>query len=311
MKQAGGALMIANRSWLAMVGYDQSFTNEALNLIPGNHAKTLVERDGRTIIGTSRSSDPNKSVNASIDSEIPLSQVGDEGEIFYANMSDSVPVRKFPGGGKCNPGGVCNLIDQVNFFEWEQTALSWIDKQSVGNMALWGVFNATSGFNGVYSYGRTNKNYPFTLNLDYNLEVDEIGAVASVDGTVLVSYRDGSDFGVKASSSTTKAVATYEGLELKAKSDKMTSDITEWKFAEIYCEPLPDGSSIAFQYKLDKNGGWKTAYMESGSATFQARDETKAIFNIAEKGDIFEPRIVITPTGNTSPEIHRLRLYFS
>lgn len=314
MAQAGGSLHIANRSWLALVGYDDSFTNESLNLIPGNHAKTLVERNGRVIVGTARASDPNKSINAAIDSEVPLAQVGDEGGLFYANMVDSVPIRRFPGGGKCNPGGVCNKIDQVNFFEWEQTALSWIDKHSVGNLSLWGIQDADSGYNGVYSYGRTNKNYPFTLNLDFNVEADEIGATTSVDGTVYVSYRDGSDYGVKVTDPNNKAVAEYESLEVKGKPDKTIADITEWKHAEIYCEPLPDGTSIEFKYKLDKTGDWKTAYMEVGNpdtSKFQARDETKAVFNIAEKGDIFEFKVILNPTGNTSPEVHRIRVYFN
>lgn len=313
MGQAGGALMIANKNWLAMVGYDDSYTNKALDLIPGNYAKTIVERNGRTIVGSGRASDPNKSINAAIDSEVPLAQVGDDGELYFANMSDNIPVRRFPGGGKVNPGGVCNKIDQVNFFEWEQTALSWIDKQSVGNLSLWGVYSADSGKNGVYSYGRNNKNFPFTLNLDHYMDVDEIGAVTSVDGTTLISYRDGSSYGVKASDPDGKTQAVWEGLELKSKNDKSLGDATDWTQVEIYCEPLPDGSSIEFQYKLDKDGDWHTALMEPGSPNstkFQARDETKAVFLIGEKADIFEPRIIINPTGNTSPEIHRVRLFF-
>ena len=135
MKQIGGALKIVNRDKLALVGYDDSYTNEALDLIPGNWAKTVVERDGRAIVGTYKAADPDKGINAAIDSEYPLAQVGDDGEIYFANMSDSMPVKRLPGGGKVNPGGVCNKVQAVEFFEWEETALSWIDKQSVGNMA--------------------------------------------------------------------------------------------------------------------------------------------------------------------------------
>lgn len=309
MREAGGALMIANRNWLAMVGYDQSYTNEALDLIPGNYAKTIVERNGRTIIGTARASDPNKSINGAIDTEVPLAQVGDKGEIHFANMTDTVPIKKFPGGGKVNPGGVTNEIDQVNFFEWEQTALSWIDKQSVGNMALFAVYGADTGKGGIYSYGRKNKNHPFVLNLDHLLDADELGAIISVDGTVLVSYRDGTDFGVKAVDPTTKATAVYEGLDLKSKVKK-PANITNWKYVEIICDPLPDGSSIEFWYKINKSGGFIRAKMEDGTDTFQARDETKAVFLIGAEGSVFEPRVVLNPTGNTSPEVHIIRTYF-
>lgn len=169
MKQVGGALAIANGEFIAYVGYDGSYTPEATDLIPGNRANTIVERNGRAIIGTLRTSHPTRGVNGAIDTEVPLAQVGDDGEIFFANMADSQPVTRFPGGGKVNPGGVANEITEVNFFEWEEGASSWIDKQSVGNLALFGVYNAESGKNGVYSYGRKRKNHPFVLNLEEKL----------------------------------------------------------------------------------------------------------------------------------------------
>jgi len=309
MREAGGALMICNGNFLAMVGYDESYTNEALDLIPGNIAKTIVERDGRTIVGTARASDPTKAINGAIDAEIPLAQVGDAGELHYANMQDSIPIRKFPGGGKVNPSGVANKVDQVNFFEWEQTALSWIDKQSVGNMPIWAVYGADTGKGGIYSYGRNNKNHPMMMNLDHLIDADELGALVSVDGTVLVSYQDGSDFGVKAVDSTAKATATYEGIDLKS-SIKKSANITVWKTAELYCKPLPDGASLEFWYKLNKNGSFIQAYMEDGGIQFTATGETKAVFFIGEEADIFEPRIVLNPTGNTSPEVLRVKIFF-
>lgn len=309
MKMINGAMHICNGDKMALIGYDDSYTNESLRLYPGNLAKTIVERSGRLIIGSARKSDPNKSINAAIDAEVPVAQVGDNGEIYFANMSDSVPIKQFPGGGKVNPGGVTNEIDQVTFIEWEETALSWIDKQLIGNMALFAVYGADSGRGGIYSYGRKNKNHPFVMNLDHLLDADELGAITSVDGTVIVSYRDGTDFGVKAVDSTTKAQAVYQGLDLKSKTKK-PGNITNWKYASILCEPLPDGSSIEFWYRLEKTGSWIQAPMESGSSTFQARNETEAVFLIGAEADIFEPMIVINPIGNVSPEVHKIAVYF-
>jgi len=310
MVQINGAGIIANGENLALVGYDDSFTNEALNLIPGNIAKTLVERSGRAVVGTYRASDPNKGINGAIDAEVPLAQVGNSGELYYANMLDSTPVKTFPGGGKVNPGGVCNSVDQVNFFEWEDTALSWIDKQTVGNMALFAVYGADSGKGGIYSYGRKNKNHPMTMNLDYQFDATELGAITSVDGTILVSYRSGSDFGVKASDSTTKATATYEGLEFSSPI-KTVDEITSWNIAEIYCEPLPAGCSIQFWYKLDKSTSFTQATMADDSTSFSSTGETKAVFQIGAKGDIFEPKVVLVPSANLTPEVHRIVTYFN
>ena len=67
MREVGGALTIANNEFLAYVGYDESFSPEVLDLIPGNTAKTIVERSGRAIVGTVRKSNPDNSINGAID----------------------------------------------------------------------------------------------------------------------------------------------------------------------------------------------------------------------------------------------------
>lgn len=309
MRECGGSLIIANGPYLALVGYDQSYANEALDLIPGNIATTLVERNGRTIIGTSRKDNPSKSVNAAIDCEVPLAQIGDDGGIFFANMTDTIPVKAFPGGGKCNPGGVCNSFNPVTFFEWEQTALNWIDKQEVGNLALFGVYGATSGKNGVYSYGRTDKNKPFILNLEYELEVDEIGAITMIDDLLIMSYRDGASFGVKAVDQNNKATGIYEGLEFKA-PPKIPEKVTVWNKVELWMAPLPTGSSIEYYYRLNKTGNYIKAKTALGDDAHDVVGSQQAIFSVAGAGEVYEHKIVLIPSGNTAPEIFRERVFF-
>lgn len=309
MREAGGSLIICNGPFLALVGYDDSFTNEALDLIPGNIANTIVERNGRSIVGTKRAYDLTRGINGAIDAEVPLAQVGNDGELYYADMVNSMPFKRFPGGGQVNPGGVCNEVDQVNFFEWEQNALSWIDKQSVGNLALFAVYSADSGKNGIYTYGRKNKNHPSVLNLDYALDADELGAVVNVEGKTLVSYRDGSDFGVKYANPNVKATGTYEGLDFRAPVKKPVN-ITKWGFAEIFCSPLPTGTSIEFWYRMNKTGSFVQALMEGNVTQFSTTGEKKATFLVEAEGEIFEARLVLNPIGNDSPEVHRIRVYF-
>lgn len=309
MKQVGGSLMIANYSYIAMVGYDDSYTNEALDLIPGNIAKTLVERNGRVIVGTVRAGDNTKGINAAIDAEYPLAQVGNDGELYFSNMNDSMPITRFPGGGYVNPGGVCNEIEQLNFFEWEQDAISWIDKQTVGNLSLWAVYNADSGKGGIYSYGRKKRNHPVTLNLEYQFDADELGALVTIEGVTLVSYRDGTSFGVKAVDSTTKAQGIYEGLDFKAPV-KTPAAITVWNQQELFFAPLPDGTSIEFWYRVNKNGSFVRARTADGEVNFATANAKKAVFTIQAEGEIFEPKIVLNPSFNVTPEIYRSRTYF-
>lgn len=305
MTEAGGALVIANGPTLAMVGYDASYTNNALNLIPGNIAKTIVERKGRSITGCARASDLTGGVNGAIDVEVPLAQIGDDGELFYADMVSSVPIKRFPGGGKVNPGGVGNKVSEVNFFEWEQTALSWIDKQSVGNMALFAIYDADAGKGGIYTYGRKKKNHPMSLNLEHLLDADELGAVVDISGTTLVSYQDGVDFGVKATDPDNKAQGIYEGLDLYGQI-KQHAEVSIWETVMLFCKPLVAGTSLEFWYKTNKNGDFIQAKMQGNVAQFTNTGETRAVFNVQVSGDIFEPRVVLNPTGNISPEVYQI-----
>lgn len=310
MVNVGGSIMIADGNRVAMSAYDDSYTNEALDLIPGNTSKTMQERNGRLIVGTHPTGFSTRGTNAAIDSEVPLAQVGTDGQIMYADLVSRMPLKKFPGGGYVNPGGVANETSQMGFFEWIQTALSWTNKQVYGNLPYWGVFGATDGYNGIYTYGRMEKNMPFAMNLEYKMDVDEIGAVTFVNGVMIASYRDGSDFGVKAVDSTTKANAMYSGLDFKA-PQKKPMDITKWSIAEIFMKPLPSGCSIQLQYKMDKTGDFVTARTSDNATSYSTTNGKKAVFSIQADGQIFEPRILLTSSGNTTAEIYRLRVYFS
>lgn len=309
MAQIGGSAYIANKDRLALVGYDNSYTNEALDLIPGNIAKTLVERNGRAIIGTYKSSQPEKGINGAIDAEFPLAQIGEDGDIFFANGIDSIAFKRFPGGGKVNPDGV-DAISKADFFEWEETALSWISKQEIKSIALFGVFGADTGTNGIYSIGRENKNKPFVMNLDYALEVDEIGAITILDdGTILASFRDGADFGVKATDPLTKAVAEYEGLDFRAPV-KNPEKPTAWTMIELFHDPLPNGATLEVFYRVNKTGSFVRAVTADDQNVFDTTGEEKSTFKVGANGDIFERKIVLTPIGNLDPHVHRVRSYF-
>lgn len=310
MKQVGGANYIANGSKLALVGYDDSFTNEALDLVPGNISKTLLERNGRVVVGTHKAGYPTKGVNGMIDCEVPLAQIGSDGELFFANFADSVPYRKFPGGGRVNPYGVANEIDQIEIFDWVFGADSWVDKQSLGNMSLWGVFGADSGKNGIYTIGRKNKEQLFTMNLEYTMDVDEIGAVVNVDGVTIASYRDGTDFGVRAVDPDNKAQLIWESLEFRMPVKK-AEQITKLSHVEVFMNSLPAGCKVYFYYQKNKSGTWVQAMTADGSDSYTITNGKKATFRIGEEIDIYERRILTTPYGNTTPEIYRIRSYFN
>lgn len=125
-----------------------------------------------------------------------------------------------------------------------------------------------------------------------------------------ISYRSGGDYGVKVTDTNTKATAYYEGLDFKAPVKKVLN-ITVWKHAELTFDPLPSGSSLEFWYRIDKTGVFIRAKTANGNNSFSVANAKKAVFRVNAEGQIFEPKIVINPTGNTSPEVHRVRTYFN
>jgi hypothetical protein len=301
MRQSVGVLLITNVNVLAQVGYDDSYTNNALQLIPGNIAKTLLERNIATIIGcyrldskeqsmlvgwdglslswNSKQIFPTSSINALIDTEVPLAQVGSNGQLYYADMTGILPITKFPGGGQCDPDGV----------------------DADAGVALFGVYGNGSGYSGIYSYGRKKKNAPLTLNLEYQFDCDQIGTLKKVGSTVMFSYKSGSNYGVKKVDSSNKATATYQSLDLKAPVKKDSEPI--WNYVRLIMSPHPAGSTVQVYRRMDKNGSFVICNLDGGSNSYSTTDGQEAVFYIGDKGKYCEIQIVTTPSGNTTPEI--------
>jgi len=306
MKQAGGSLLIGNANELAMVDYQGNFTDNAMNIRPGNLVKCLEEEDDYVIIGSGRNDDsevghiwswysdslnwtykkqiPSKGVNAIIDSELFLLQAGVDGELYFSDFTTRIPLTSFPGGGQVNPGGVCNMI----------------------GLAMFGVYGGDNP--GVYSYGRKRKNRSFALNLDYTLPaltypISEIGALAMVGGDLIVSYTDGTTYGVAAVDSTAKADAIYEGLDF----DGGTPFYAKlFKNIKLKMKELPTGCSVKAKYRMNKKGSWVYAKLGNNSTTFNTAGETEAIFNVGERGEIYEVGVELYSSGGDCPEVYSI-----
>ena len=310
MKQVVDRLLICNSNFVAMVGVDASYTTEALNLIPKNISKAIIERNLYAVIGTERSdlkeesglffwdqvsatnwNDkkylPAKSVNALIDTEIPLAQIGDDGLLYLSDGANTIPIARFPGGGEVNPDG-------VDVFE---------------GLALFGVFGNGADNTGVYTYGRKGRNQPVTLNLDYPLTCDEIGSVTTVGSDVVITYRNELAYGVKRIDTTAKATGYYYSLDLKAPA-RMLRQLPLWSGVILTTKPMPAGTSIELFYKTDKTGNWKQANIEGGDTTFDTVGGQEAVFNLGDKGKYFEFYVKLNPSANLTPEIYKIEPLF-
>lgn len=315
MMEMGAGLYICNANTLAFVGYDDSYTNNALELVPGNNAKCLMEYNNYAYIGCSRDDNSQRGylfawdmgqslnwnakrkqggspVNALIDAEYPLAQVGTNGKVRFADVTSySLPIKSFPGGGSVNPQGV--EADDLAYFG------------SFGNTKDESETTRT----GIYTFGRLLNNANPVMNLEYLLDADEIGYVQKVGSDLLISYyKSGTGYGIKRVDSGNKATGLYRSIDLKA---PISNRETLWTQVRLVMKALPSGSSISVKRRINKTGDWLSCKLASSmSATFDTINGTEAIFLIGDKGKICEIEITLNPVGNDSPEIYQVEVYF-
>lgn len=315
MKKACGKLLIANLDYLAGVDFDGGYNASLFNIEPGNTMKCLESRGDYVIIGSSSESHdeegmiwawistatnyinkkkiPVSGVNALIDTEFTLLQGGTDGEIFLSDFTDTEPLAAVPLEGYCDPGGVTIVND----------------------LALFNIYGGTH--NGLWSYGRRNRNRGVALNFEYRFAVEvagstisHAGGVGTINGTVYAAWKtiDGSttSYGVDQVSDTTKVTSTFEGLEFDGGSPHLNKTFRD---VHLIMAPLPASTSVAVKVKLDKDSSWTDLYTPSGSTTFTQTDATEAVFLLSGKSRILEMGVTLTPTANLTPEVLAIVTY--
>jgi len=325
MIPVNGVLMGCNVDTMFLVGYDESYTNNALQLLPGNVSKVLLDDgayakicanlsgdkeeswlyiwDGIAQNYNDRESLPFKNINAIIKTEVTIIQFGSNGELYFMGDTTKLPITAFPGGGQVKPYGVDND----------------------NGIALFGVYGNGTGKSGVYSYGRKRKNADFVLNLEYPLDCDSIDAVRKVGSDILIAYKSGSQYGVKIVDTENKvARAVYESLDLKLPAT--LANVPTVGNVVVDMSPLPAGCSVELWRRLDKkeavagtdylgvdtglNDGWSQCSLDDGSGSYDSEGGIEAVFNVGDGCKILELRAVLNCSANESPEIFKIQPYF-
>lgn len=319
MRMAVGVLMICDGRYIAMVDYEGNFENKALDLIPANRSKCLLDADRLAIIGSTKGDKveegwlwtwdkiqpswiqkkmiAEKGVNAIIGTEHLIVQAGINGGLYFWDMANLIRIKQFPGGGWVNPGAVANYK----------------------GLALLGLTGSDKC--GVYSYGRLNKNEVWAMNLEYipshgKMSGVSIGAIEMYSDKPYISWKDGATYGVDTTDENNKADARYEGLVFDAGEPFRQKG---FRHIKLLTKPLLKNCSIEVFYKVNEQGAWKKATMEDGAEQFDKEGKTKAIFTIETgdeegeekgKGEDFEIAANLHPAGNDTPEIIALMTYF-
>jgi len=310
MVMANGALMICNGNYLAMVGWDGSYTNEALRLLPDQKAKAIIDRDDYVIVACETFSGrknaalflwesgslnylkkkkiPAAKINALIDGEIMLMQGDDDGEIFFSDFVSYLPVISFPSGGQVNPEAI-------------------IEDEGIIYFGVYGSDDATK--DGVYSYGRNKKNGEFALNFEYPVTCDEIGMLEVIGGLLHVSYKSGTSYRIYKVNTAAKQTAVYESIDLAAPLNQ-NLETTNWLNIEVLCKALPANTSIGLKYRTNKADSWTTAMLDGDIELLDVDDAVKATFVVGDLGEIFEVQVTLNPSVNASPEVYQIRIFF-
>ena len=296
MANADGALMICNKYYLAMVGFDGTYTNSAVTLRPGSLSKAITEYGRMVLAGggdgvqeshlftweaealswIDKNKIPEPTINAIVKSELMLMSAGTNG-LYYSDMVNTLPISIVD--GQANPGGV-------------------VEK---GGLALFGFYGGS--WSGLWSYGRIKKNESHVLNLEAYLDADEIGAICKVSGQPFISYQKGATHAVRKVDTATKAVAEYYSLVLSAPKESV------WHSIDLETGTIPSGCSIAVYYDLDSTGSWTQAKMagDIALATATMRDPT---FLVGSYGRAIEVKIVLTPNSLLSPQVANILVNF-
>jgi len=326
MKWVNGCLLGVNKTALFMVGYDSSYTNNALNIMPGLTGKTILDLGQTGVIVANRTDSKEESWllewdTTSLDylSRTPLSfanintiikaggiimvQYGTDGQLHFVGDSTDIPITAFPGGGQVAVDG------------------SEVDR----GLALFGVYGNGTGKSGIYSYGRRTKNADFTLNLEYQFDCDEISSVKKIGTDIIFCYKLDTAYGVKIVSTTSKAsIAIYETLDLKVPPSYTNPPVHE--SAVLSTAPLPANCSVELWRRLDKiesggtdyagvttglNDGWFQCDNPEGTGVYDTEDGIEALFNIGDTAKVVEFRVVLNSYANNSPEIFQLQSVFA
>lgn len=306
MLEALGVLFWCDADYLGILDYEGAFNKTALQFPGGIYSRTLLDSADIIIIGATEKERQRRGFlftwDKLADSWLTKKDLQAQGarslnfleggvmvqtgeELKYWDTVNLLPLKQLPGGGETLPGAQSEY-------------------KSIG---VFGVQGGTK--NGVYGYGRRDKNSPFALNLEYipshgnyTDPANKIGCVSNHQGTMLVSWFDGTNYGVDVIDTANKAVALYQSLEIDANTPYADK---RWSQVKIVTRPLPAGTSISLRAKTNNDDDWQVCKTDSQATTMSTTGMKKAVFNIAGagKGEIIELELTLTPNANATPEV--------
>lgn len=183
------------------------------------------------------------------------------------------------------------------------------------SLPLFGVSNISNNpcLQGVYSFGNYSPDFPAVMNLEYIISQNkssdvEIGAMSIVDDVLLVSWKDGTTYGVDKVDVDNKYTGAY--IETRIVAPDRTVKKRVAKVVVSYRE-LPTGTSIEMRKSV--NHGDFVGYGESTSNYLRTVIDTqrKTVTTKVAITDLntLQMRVYPIASGNDAPEIEDIEIF--
>jgi len=158
---------------------------------------------------------------------------------------------------------------------------------------------------GVYSFGRTNPNYPFVLALEYpistgNLTNIEIGAIEPYGDQFYVSWRDDATYGVDLLDLSNKYATGYITTRVTLFDRILEST---YRKIQVPYRTYPTGTDI--DIFAAKNHGAMTEITDTKNDAKRLQVTTDV--DVGECS-VFQGKVTLTGNGNDSPEIELINI---
>lgn len=310
MKEVNLVLYIGDGKYVAQVDAG-SFASNALDIAAPLRIKTLGKWSTDLLIGTfinnnvtetellrwntwspsfsASDSIPEVGINAFLPMDnFTLVNAGTKGNLYLYNGAALEPYKTIKGEWSATQRAVVHPNATLNFH----------------GLPLFGVSLQTGApLNfGIYSLGRTNRNYPFVLNHEYvistgNKTLVEIGSIIGTGDTFLVSWRDtnsGTVYGVDELDLTAKYSGAYFITRVIAVAREKLSN---YKLVDVAYRLLPDSTAIAVQGKVNHG-----TFEDFESAKDTMRNTQAGSVDLSEATTV-QVKVATTASGNNAPEI--------
>lgn len=233
---------------------------------------------------------PEVGINAflEVDNEVVVS-AGKKGRLYSYNGLQLVSPKKVPGDMPRATSNQCTVHSNAVF--------------DFGGIPLFGLSQVSDNgpLYGIYSYARHSAAYPRILALEYVISQNkmtdiEIGMIVGVGDIFLISWKDGTTYGIDKLDLTAKYSGAY--IESRWAMADRREPMAFGQFDVAYAL-LPDNTDIKLYKQFDNDSAFGTEITSVKDATRMLKSSTTAL------GDAVRGRfkVATTASANTAPEL--------